>query len=103
MIIHWGKLILSVQETFRNLLTVIARLESPPDILFHGFCFGVTEKYVCSMPHGVPERPRKARKSESSVPLAAVWFGHETSLCAGLPGLPWQLLKTGNRTLSCWL
>ena len=26
-----------MKQTFRNLLTVIARLESPPDILYHDF------------------------------------------------------------------
>ena len=84
-----------MKGTLRKLLTVIARLESPPDILFHGFCFGVTEKYVCSMPHGVPERQKKARLSVISARLAGVWFGHATSSSTAA----WQLLKTGNSSI----
>ena len=93
-----------MKKTLRSLLTVIARLESPPDILFHGFCFGVTEKYVCSMPHGVPERPRKARPSASSARLAAVWFGHETSpSSSALPGLAASHNRKQNSAVSCAL
>ena len=90
-----GKIVYLMKGTLRKLLTVIARLESPPDILFHGFCFGVTEKYVYSMPHGVPERQKKARLSVISARLAGVWFGHATSTITAA----WQLLKTGNSSI----
>ena len=54
----------------RVLLTEIAKASSPPDIFKSRFYFSYGEKNVFSVPHGEPERKKKALSSLITTCLA---------------------------------